>query len=149
VYELTINQSGKVSYNGIANVKVKGQRFWNLSLRQIRDLKTAIDSINFMSIENIYVDGEKGCPIYGTDMPRAMITVNSNGKNNLVVHDYGCETCESMQASNSEFFNGYQLKLDGTECQEARFLSKLTRFEDSIDLISGANAYIGKSQEQP
>jgi hypothetical protein len=88
-YKLTIRGDGSVEYNGVRDVRAKGNKTGKIDAEGLRSILAAFATANFFSIGDNVSEQKCTCRIC-TDMPNALTTINVAGTNHSVDHYYGC-----------------------------------------------------------
>ncbi|MFD3163763.1 DUF6438 domain-containing protein [Herpetosiphon sp. NSE202] len=90
VYEVTIDHTGKVVYEGKDFVKIVGQAETNISNEQLLTLINAFVERNYWDYQASYNEGPECVGGSATDNPGAATSITMNGKSKAVWHYYGC-----------------------------------------------------------
>jgi hypothetical protein len=89
-YVVTISSDGTVSYDGKANVRVKGKAQTKISVEKVQLLIAAFAKANFFSLREKYASTEDGCRQIWIDSDSAITSIVINGKAKSVSHYLGC-----------------------------------------------------------
>ena len=100
VYRVIIFSGGDVIWNGINNVRKKGLALGHITFDQTREIIDALNSIDYLHLQNIYGFRGKGCSNTKNSM-HAYVTytwITIGGASNSLQHDSGCtgETSERL-----------------------------------------------------
>lgn len=90
VYSITVEGSGRVSYEGTAHVTVVGSDTASIPAEQVALLVAEFDRVGYGQLADRYAFGEPTCPSYVTDAPTAITSLTRGGVTKRVEHDYGC-----------------------------------------------------------
>lgn len=89
-YLVTIFADGTVTFEGNANVRVKGKTQTHISGEKVQLLVAAFAKAKFFSLRDSYSLPEDGCKIYNGDADTAITSIIINGKSKSVSHYFGC-----------------------------------------------------------
>jgi len=89
-YLVTIFADGTVTFEGYANVRVKGKTQTHISGEKLQLLVAAFVKAKFFSLRDRYSLPEDGCKIYNLDADTAITSIIINGKSKSVSHYWGC-----------------------------------------------------------
>ena len=89
-YYVTISADGTVSYEGKANVRVKGKAQATISREKVLLLIEMFRKAKFFSLRDRYFDPKDGCRLYDADSPSARTSIVMGGKSKSVSHYLGC-----------------------------------------------------------
>lgn len=87
IYSAKIAGDGTVVYNGVENVKVKGEKQFKIPAEKVRELIKAFENINYFALKDKYETDERGMRI--ADLPPVTTSISINGKSKKIVHLYG------------------------------------------------------------
>lgn len=90
VYEVSIDDAGNVTFNGIKHTKTIGKATGKVSSGDIDRLVSALNDASFLKLNQNY--DQKTCPDFATDMSTIVITLKLNGLLKTVNHNLGCST---------------------------------------------------------
>jgi hypothetical protein len=91
-YLVTISADGTVTYEGNANVRVKGKTQTTISRQKVQLLVAAFVKAKYFSLRDSYNSNEDGCKIYDGDADSALTSIMINGKSKSVNHYLGCDS---------------------------------------------------------
>ena len=83
VYDLKINEDGRVVFTGKRFVKIKGKRVAHISPARVRALVSRLKADGYFNMKNNYEKFE------ATDMPYAVTGVEAGGRKKRIKHYYG------------------------------------------------------------
>jgi hypothetical protein len=89
-YLVTISADGTVTFEGKANVKVKGKAQSKISREKVQVLVAAFGKVSFFSLRDQYFGKEDGCRQLWADSDSATTSIVMNGKSKSVNHYLGC-----------------------------------------------------------
>ena len=89
-YVVTISADGTVTFQGNANVEVKGKATSQISREKVQMLILAFEKAKFFSLRNSYSEREDGCRVYDADAPSVIISITIDGKSKSINHYLGC-----------------------------------------------------------
>ena len=89
-YIVTISADGTVTFEGKANVKVKGKGQSHISREKVQLLIAAFEKAKFFSLRDQYLGKEDGCRQLWADSDSAITSILMNGKSKTVNHYLGC-----------------------------------------------------------
>jgi hypothetical protein len=89
-YVVTISADGTVTFEGKANVKVKGKAQSNISREKVQLLVAAFEKAKFFSLRDRYAWKKDGCRQVWSDSDSAITSILINGKSKSVNHYLGC-----------------------------------------------------------
>ena len=89
-YLLTISADGTVTFEGKANVRVKGKAQTKISREKVQLLVAAFVKAKFFSLREQYAFKEDGCRRTWPDSDSAITSIVINGKSKSVSHYHGC-----------------------------------------------------------
>ncbi|MGI8469825.1 MAG: DUF6438 domain-containing protein [Pyrinomonadaceae bacterium] len=126
-YTLDIEPNGKIvfvkdCYYLEGNRKYESQ----LSDLQLKEITEEIEKTDFFSFANTYNSESRNCSQYSTDSPIVTLTVNFNGKQKTVEHNWGCWVNNWFGKENA--------------------LQPLTDLENKIDEIVETKRWIGEGK---
>ena len=116
-----IKSDGSVLFEGIRNTKFKGKTKGNISKDKVKELIKEFEKADYFNLNDKY--NYETCPQSYTDAHDVNTSIQINGKKKSVSHYLGC--------------SGYNTDFE-------KPLADLTRLEDKIREISGANRWIGE-----
>jgi hypothetical protein len=90
VYTIAVSPSGKVTFNGRANVKQLGTTSAQIPREKVEALVDELDRAGYFTFADKYVPAEPACGNYATDLPSVISAVVHRGRTKTIVHDYGC-----------------------------------------------------------
>lgn len=90
VYTIAVSSSGKVTYNGRANVNQLGTISAQIPREKVEALVDELDRAGYFTFADKYVPAEPACGNYATDLPSVISAVMHRGRSKTIVHDYGC-----------------------------------------------------------
>lgn len=90
VYEVSLDDAGNVTFNGIKHTKMIGKATGKVSSGDIDQLVTALNAASFLKLNQNY--DQKTCPDFNTDMSTVVIELKLNGLLKTVNHNLGCST---------------------------------------------------------
>lgn len=127
VYNLNIQPSGKIFFEGISMTKIKGKLETQLSETKMNQLINEIIKANFFSLRDFYTAESKNCPWIMLDAPTIILSIKLNGKEKTITHYLGCAEKEN-------------------ELEDALkpFPSQLNNLENKIDEIIEIRRWIGE-----
>lgn len=82
-YKLITHENGRVTYDGIAHVRVRGKREGRIGQEKIRQLLKLLKEKEYLSLKDDYVDYDE------TDDPSVITSISVDGKRKRVRHYYG------------------------------------------------------------
>jgi hypothetical protein len=89
VYSVSVDASGNVEYNGLANVSVVGQAQSTIPTADVELLFELFQQANYSAFDSHY--WEEDCPLdYVTDQPGCTTSITADGDTKSVAHDLGC-----------------------------------------------------------
>jgi hypothetical protein len=91
-YLLTISADGTVTYEGKANVRVKGKVQTQISREKVQLLVAAFAKAKFFTLRDEYAWRKDGCRKTWPDSSSAITSITINGKSKSVNHYLGCHT---------------------------------------------------------
>ncbi|XSG77645.1 DUF6438 domain-containing protein [Herpetosiphon llansteffanensis] len=91
IYHVTIDATGKVTYQGKDFVKTVGQAEASISNEQLLTLINAFVASNYWNYKVSYEFAGPECNGMMSDMPDANTSITMNGTTKSVRHYYGCE----------------------------------------------------------
>jgi hypothetical protein len=89
-YLVTISANGTVTYEGYANVKVKGRVQTQITREKVELLIAAFAKAKYFSLRDRYSLPEDGCRLFSGDSPSANTSITIKGKSKSVNHYLGC-----------------------------------------------------------
>jgi hypothetical protein len=89
-YLVTIFADGTVTFEGYANVRVKGTTQTKISREKMQLLVAAFVKAKYFSLRDSYSLPEDGCKIYNADADSAITSIIIDGKTKSVTHYLGC-----------------------------------------------------------
>jgi len=89
-YIVMISADGTVTFEGKANVKVKGKAQSNIGREKVQSLVAAFEKAKFFSLRDRYAWKEDGCRHVWIDSDSAITSIVINGKSKSVNHYLGC-----------------------------------------------------------
>jgi hypothetical protein len=89
-YLLTISADGTVTFEGSANVRVKGKVQGQISHEKVQLLVAAFLKAKFFSLRDRYAGKQDGCRQIWVDSDSAITSIVMNGKSKSVSHYLGC-----------------------------------------------------------
>jgi hypothetical protein len=90
VYSITVEENGRVRYEGMAHVSVVGSDTGSITSEQMALLIAEFDRVGYTQLEDRYAYGEPSCPSYVSDAPTTITSLTRHGTTKRVEHDYGC-----------------------------------------------------------
>jgi hypothetical protein len=90
VYTISASASGKVTYEGKANVRHIGTATGQISEKQIASLLREMEDAGYFTFADRYAMSEPTCRRYTTDSPSVISSATFRGRTKRVEHDYGC-----------------------------------------------------------
>lgn len=90
VYEVSIDDAGNVTFNGIKHTKTIGNATGKISSGDIDRLVSALNAASFYKLSQNY--DQNTCPEFATDMSTVVISLKLNGLIKTVNHNLGCST---------------------------------------------------------
>lgn len=91
IYRVSIDAAGLVTFEGERHVDSTGTRTRQIDPTTAAALMNELSSKGFFELDSAYTMGAKNCGPYHTDAPRVILTLNLNGREKTVEHDYGCQ----------------------------------------------------------
>ena len=83
VYKLTIEDDGKVTYQGDKFVKIKGKKESTLSNAKLKEIKAAFKKVDYFNLKDSYIKTD------ATDMPTIITSFKTKSKRKEIVHYHG------------------------------------------------------------
>lgn len=117
-YLVTISADGTVTYEGFANVRVKGRVQTKITSEKVQLLIAAFSKAKYFSLRHRYSLPEDGCRLYSGDSPSAITSITINGKSKSIDHYLGCR------------------QKRGTEVRA------LIKLENEIDEVAGTDQWV-------
>jgi Domain of unknown function (DUF6438) len=103
VYKVIIFADGSVIFDGRSYVRRTGVIRASIGLEAVRKLLDETAAIRFFDLRQRYAPGQpSGCDSSQSDAPTAIISVNSAGKSNTVIHYHGCAGADSNRLTQLE-----------------------------------------------
>ena len=96
VYKLAIYSNGRVLYQGIRFVKIKGKATGHIGRQALNDLIKEFTNIDYFKLDDEYVPGSNGCPQVATDLPGANTSLVLYGRRKSVRHYHGCSGASAL-----------------------------------------------------
>ena len=93
-YLVTIAADGTVTFEGYANVKIKGTVRSQISREKVQMLVTALLKAKYFSLRDEYIRQEDGCRNVWPDSSSAVTSARLNGRFKAVNHYHGCHRGE-------------------------------------------------------
>ena len=90
VYEVSIDDAGNVTFNGIKHTNTIGKAAGKISSGDIDQLVSALNAASFYKLSQNY--DQNTCPEFATDMSTVVISLRLNGLIKTVNHNLGCST---------------------------------------------------------
>ncbi len=90
VYDLVIHDDGSVGYNGYRNVERKGAQQGQADPVALKALRKRLQRPSFSKLVGDYWVNSPSCGHWTSDMAKVVIAVWSQGRWQLIKHDYGC-----------------------------------------------------------
>ncbi len=90
VYEVSIDDAGNVTFNGIKHTKTIGKATSKISSGDIDRLVSELNAVKFYRLSQNY--DQNSCPDFATDMSTVTISLKLNGLIKTVNHNLGCST---------------------------------------------------------
>jgi Domain of unknown function (DUF6438) len=142
VYELSIQPSGKVLFEGKRFTKTKGKAESNLSEDKLKQLVSEIDKADFFALKDSYTESSGNCPSAVTDHPTVTLFIKLRGKQKTITHYLGCWDLEKQENGN--------LSKDKIEVRNYPynriFPQQLYNLENKIDEIIEIKRWIGEEK---
>ncbi len=91
IYQVTIDATGKVRYEGKDYVKTVGQAETSISNEQLLTLINAFVASNYWEYQSLYEYGGTECDGIMSDMPNANTSMTMNSQTKSVQHYLGCK----------------------------------------------------------
>ena len=88
-YKLTVTADGVVNFTGEENTRKIGSSKSKISKDKLKQLVSEFERAEFFKFRDEYESGEI-CEQYATDFPSEIISIQINGKNKKVSHNFGC-----------------------------------------------------------
>ena len=123
-YELTVKPDGSVLFNGEAWTTVKGKANGKLSSTELRKLRKEVENSGFFTLKDSYTSQED-CPLFATDNPTVILSINLNGRKKEITHYLGCR------------------EDDPNDRSIRHFPEQLYKLENLIDEIARTERWIG------
>lgn len=117
-YVVTISADGTVTFEGKANVRVKGRAQTKISREKVQLLVAEFMKAKYFSLRDQYSRKEDGCRQVGADFNSATTSIVMNGKSKSVWHYFGC-------------FRG-----------DAPYPKALTKLEELIDEVANTDQWV-------
>ncbi len=83
-YKVTVYGDGRVIFEGQKHVKAKGRRTASISPRQVKQLISEFNTVNYFALKDRYF-----APRSPTDYPSAITSITLNGRKKSVYHYLG------------------------------------------------------------
>jgi hypothetical protein len=83
-YRVTLRGDGQVLYKGFLNVQTDGTAEGSVTPETVRQVLTRFMEIDFYSLQDQYINGEKGCPLVPIGPPSISISLSLDGKHKEV-----------------------------------------------------------------
>lgn len=87
IYSVQIAGDGKVVYKGVENVKLKGEKQFEIPREKVQELIKAFENVNYFSLKDKYETDERGMRL--PDLPPVTTSITLKGKSKKVVNQYG------------------------------------------------------------
>ena len=116
-YEVTVDGSGHVVYQGRAHVTVEGAREKEIGRDRVEAILARVSQCGFFEMKDRY-SGRDSCPGYCTDFPTVTISVTHGGKSKRIAHYLGCAGLPELVG--------------------------LTEFETKVDEMIGTAEWVGR-----
>lgn len=126
-YKVKIFGNGKLIYEGVRYVKIKGKISTEVTTKQFQELMAEIIKAGYFSLRNSYADGKDGCTAMSSDDSWAFISIQINKRKKSVKHYLGC------LGGNNKF---------------DRELQRLSELEKRIDEIVKIEHWVGTVEER-
>ena len=116
-YRVSIAADGTVVYEGLSNVKERGQRVGSARRADVEALLDEAERLHYLTLDDRYAAGEAGCPEAQTCSTTVVTSIDVGGQVKTVSHYHGC-------GGNPD-------------------LAALKQFEDHIDAVAHTERWIG------
>ena len=90
VYTISAWPSGKVTYEGKANVRQIGAASAQIPDKEIAALLRELEDAGYFTFADRYAFSEPTCRRYSTDSPSVISSATFRGRTKRIEHDYGC-----------------------------------------------------------
>lgn len=90
VYVISASVSGKVTYEGKANVRQIGTAGGQIPAKEIASLLRELEDAGYFTFADRYALSEPTCRRYSTDSPSVISSASFRGRTKRIEHDYGC-----------------------------------------------------------
>jgi hypothetical protein len=87
---VSIEGDGSVVFDGIAHVDSARRVTSHIDVARVTALTRLLDESHFFTLDDKYVSGERNCPLYATDAPTVITSIEIGGRTKRVQHDLGC-----------------------------------------------------------
>jgi len=90
VYTISASVTGKVTYEGKANVRQIGTASGQIAEKEIAALLRELEDAGYFTFADRYALSEPTCRRYSTDSPSVISSATFRGRTKRIEHDYGC-----------------------------------------------------------
>lgn len=97
-YDLEVNQSGMVEFNGRGNTRQQGMAVKTASPEVAMEIRQAIDATSFWNLRDVYRDMSDGCTQVDADKTTYTWNVSTQGTAKIVVDYQGCKGVSELDA---------------------------------------------------
>lgn len=89
-YRITLEGSGRLTFEGISNVRRIGKVVQAVSTADLRDLVRVIRSLRYFELRDTYINEADGCTSMSSDASSVLTSLQISGKRKDIRHYLGC-----------------------------------------------------------
>lgn len=124
-YTVDIKPNGQTTFIKNCNSPDENKKYEiQLGEEQLNEIIMEVEKSDFFAFKNKYSDDSQNCSQYSTDSPIVTTTINLDGKQKTIEHNWGCWVNNWFDRKNA--------------------LEPLRKLENKIDEIVGTKQWIGK-----